>query len=633
MPARTARRFALPGALSVVLLLALALELGPGGRGEGNPGTSLALTDQLGRSTPFFICGYNSTTRLTARLVITLPEGSIMPVPYATFKWRTPGGRTVAEVNRSLTFIVPRTFVSESTIDANLSTFPPDERPYSVLGYADVHQASVEFHVCSRPDLVVLRESFQDRPQGPLPPDWIIEAPGYPAAQWIEELAFEGGNRVLRMTSYQVFEARLAHKVNISSDHIQLSFRAKVWEEADLNAPEPVLMAFGIVALGERLPLLNLGKEEILPFGFHYNQKTWVGLDILLDLGRTNSSSSCYLDGVRVGSTRLPAIRPGEIDRVYFLLSGTNYYVAQFDDLLFQEYKLREGSLYYPLSATMDVWPSHGQWFDPSSFVVRYSAEITPRVSSNPYLQVQDLRIELWNSTRRLGTVGRTNWNGSTQHVTSCEVFTHTYACGIPSSLIDPNREDGRGFQGQYFVKSDADYPSLSLVRKTLTFQVDDPLEAYFSLWRGGPELPSTTLERAPMNMSINVEFDPRPAPGNVNAPFANKTCFVHWLDPDARAIRTEGCPIRSDPTYPSNKSWAFDSLRIYDNSTLGTYSCLVEVTCNSGYVVRERHCFTLVVAEGPLLATVALASSLFAFALHREHGWECGANGGSSAG
>ncbi len=619
MPARTARRFAIPSALSAAFLLALALQLGRGGGGQAT--TSLSVTDQLGRPTPFFLCGQNSTRRITARLMITLPEGSYMPVQYATFKWRTHDGRTVEEVNRSLTFIVPRSFISETTIDANLSSFPPLERSYSVTAQAGPYQASMEFHVCSKPDRLVMQQDFQEWPQSLLPPDWIVEAPGYPGGQWIEELAFEGGNRVLRMTSYRLHEARLAHRVNISSDHIQFSFRVKVWEEVDLNASEPAVMAFGIVAGGKACPLLRLGKEEVLPFGLPYYQRKWTDIDVFLDLGTANSSSSCYIDGVRAGMTRLAPIKPEEIDRVYFLLEGTSYYVAQIDDLLFQEYRLATGSPYHPASTTMDVWPSHGQWFDPSSFVVRYRIEVTPRMPSNPYLEVEKLRIELWNSTSRLGILGTTSWNGSTQQSSPCEVFTHNFVCAIPSSLIDARRMDGGGFHGQYVLKSEVDSPSLPLARKTLTFQVDDPLEAYFSLWRGGPRLPRTVLERAPMNISLNVEFDPRPGPGNINAPFTNKTCVFRWIDPEGRTIRTASSPMKTDPTYPSNRSWAFDSLRIDGNSTLGTYSCLVEATCNSGYAVRERYSFILVVREGPLLGLGVLACSASALVLRRRRG------------
>jgi len=334
-------------------------------------------------------------------------------------------------------------------------------------------------------------------------------------------------------------------------------------------------------------------------------------MDIYLDLGRSGSSSSCYLDGIHVGAIKLPAIRPDEIDRIYFLLSGTSYYVAQLDDMLFQEYRLNEGSRYHPFSGSIEVRPSHGQWFDPSSFVVRYSAEIAPRIYSNPYLQVQDLRIELWSSTQRLGIVGRTGWNGSTDHVSSCEVFTHTYSCTIPANLIDP--QTAGGFEGTYAAKSAVDQPSLPLASKAVTLQVDDPLEAYFSLWRAGPRLPSTNLKRAAMNISINVEFDPQPASGHVNEPFANKTCFVYWVEPGARIIRNQSCAIRSDSTYPSNRSWAFDSLQIHANSTLGTYTCLVKATLNSGYKVTEAYSFTLVVGEGLLLAVGVLSTFMIA--------------------
>lgn len=611
MPARTARRFAIPGALAMALLFALALEMGRVGLGQDGLTISLTLTDQLGRSTPFFICGDNSTTRLTARLVVTLPEGTMIS-PYATFAWKTPDGRIIAQVNRSFTFIIPRTLVSESTMNANLSTFPPDGRSYSVSASADEHRATLNFHICARPDGVLLREDFQDRTPWTFPSDWKMESPGYGSSfQYIEEIAFEGGNRVLRMAAVQASEARLAHPVNISSDHIQLSFKAKVWEEHSSNPTEPVVMSFGIVARGGRVALLNLGKDQVLPFGSPYAQGIWSRIDIFLDLGRSGSSSCCYLDGVRVGTTRLPAIRPDEIDRIYFLLSGTSYYVAQLDDIVFQEYRLNEGSRYYPFSSSLDVRPSHGQWFDPSSFVVRYSAEITPRIYSNPYLQVQDLRIELWDSTQRLGIVGRTSWNGSTDHLSSCEVFTHTYSCLVPASLIDARTD---GFEGEYRAKSAVDYPSLTLASETATFHVDDPLEAYFSLWRAGPRLPSTTLMRAPMNISVNVEFDPRPATGHVSEPFANKTCFIDWIDPDGKIIRNESAPIRSHASFPSNRSWAFDILQIRANSTLGTYTCLVKAICNSGYRVAETYHFTLVVGEEFLVAVGALSSFLAAF-------------------
>jgi len=613
MSGPTARRFAIPGALAIALLVALALDMGRGGLGQDSLTISLTLKDQLGRSTPFFICGENSTTKLTARLVITVPEGTTIS-PQATFAWKTPDGRLITQVNSSFTVIPPRTLVSEATVNANLSMFPPDERSYSVSASADEHRATLNFHICARPDRVILREDFQNRAPWTFPSDWRIESPGQGASfQYIEEIVFEGGNRVLRMASVQASEARLAHSINASSDHIQFSFKAKVWEEHSSNPTEPVVMCFGIVARGGRVALLNLGKDQVLPFGYPYAQQIWSRVDLFLDLGRSASGCCCYLDGVRVGTIKLPAMRPDEIDRIYFLLAGTSNYVAQLDEILFQEYRLNEGSRYYPFSSSLDVSPSRGQWFDPSSFVVRYSAEITPRIASNPYLQVQDLRIELSDSTQRLGIVGRTSWNGSTDHVSSCEVFTHTYSSTVPASLINSGTD---GFDGDYLLKSAVDYPSLTLASETAAFHVDDPLEAYFSLWRAGPKLPSTTLKRAPMNISVNVEFDPRPAAGHMNEPPANKTCFIDWTDPNGRIIRNESAPIRSHSSYPSNKSWAFDSLPIYANSTLGTYTCLVKAACNSGYEVAEAYRFTLVVGEEFLVAVGSLSSFLVAFEL-----------------
>ena len=612
----TVRGLAIPVLLLTAILVGLAMDASQGGLGTDVETTSITLTDQLGRTSPFFICGSNATTNLTATFEVVISEGGMMPSPVATFAWRTSEGRVVAEIYKSFAYVGANAFISRSTLNLNLSTLAPDLDAYSVTASAGEYQATIGFHICARANLTVFEKNFSSDPAGTLLPEWEIELPGYgEAAQWVEELTFEGRNHVLRMASYLDQMALLSHGINLSSKHIQMGFRMRIWEVNISNKNDLIAMSFGLGVQEEKIPLVELGRSDnqvVFPFDYHYNQGKWFDLNIFLDLGPLTSTSSLYLDGIRVGSKELPPIDPEEVDRFYFSLGGGAYYVGQFDNILVREFALNEGPCDRPAVAWVNVRPSHGQWFDPSGFLVTYSVEITPCLDSNPYLEVGDVQIELWNSTNMLGVLRKAGWNGTGSCSSPCHIVTHSYSCMIPAGLIDVRTEDFHEFHGDFWVKSVPNDPTLVLVSKSSSFHVDDPLDAYFSFWIAGPEISPAIFDREPMNLSLNVEFDPSVRSGNGTSCYIDKTCRVYWFDPNGENLKNETHLMRTHRSYPSQQPWVFSTLPIDEESPVGTYTCLITAICNSGYEVSESCRFTLVaVHEGMLVTFILTAFSI----------------------
>jgi hypothetical protein len=580
-------------ALLVGILIALTAIIG--GTGEkGISGdvleSSLDVTDQQERLNPFFIRGYDATTSITAEFVLVISDGTMMPYPGALFDWKTHEGVTVLRKYEQFTYAGSNTLIATSTVHVNLSTFPPETRPYRVTAGAGDHLDTEHFHVCGRFEAPVILEDFSSRPVGSVPDNWIVEEPGYSeSAQWVEELTFEGRNKALRITSYIDQPARLVRPVNLSSEHLHISFKARVKEILKSNQSVPLAFSFGLDS-GSNIPLVELGgsdRMEELYLGVPYNQDSWLRMDLYMDLDEDGSSSSLYIDDTRIGSRALPGMMPEEIESFYVELTGGGHYVAHIDDLSVEPFALGSGPSGRPVKTTFNVSTTTGQWFDPSSFEVSYVAEITPCAIDNPYL-CSGLDVEIWNSTHYLGDVGRTEWNYSACG-SPCKVTVHSRTWHIHPGLIE-RADDFDGLYSIVFVPRDE---SLSMLAGNLSFQVDDPIEAYLSRFLMGPAL-SPAVIGTPSNISLNVEFDPEGRSRDQNHTYDNKWVHVSWFYPDGESIRNETHLMSIDEDFPSTNPWIFSAIKLRDGYPDGTYTCLVTAVCDSGYTVTERRQFRI---------------------------------------
>jgi len=586
---------------SCILVTGLNLGFGPGNAAAN---ASMTLSDQKGRTSPFFLSGPNATTTLTSTFTLKIPEGSMMPFPYATFDWLTPQGRKIAEVEEPFQYIEPRTFVARSTIKANLSTFPPDPNAYSVRASAGEYGRSTDFHVCSRPVGKAYEENFSDELAGVLPSDWRIEEAGYGEnSQWVEELLFEGRNKVLRMASYVDHEALLSHGLNISSSHLALAFDARLVEELEGNESGQPAMAFGLESKEGRMALIRLGgsdNQEVLPFGYPYHMGRWIRMEVFLDLGNP-SSSSIYLDGCLVGAAKLPAVSPSEVQGLYFYLGGGTEYIGQFDNIAVTEFVLDGGQPRRPAISWISTRPSEGQWFDPSSFTITYNAEITPCLESNRYLDAEDVEIQLWNSTAEVAKISYASWHRGESCSSPCSVERHSFQWQIPPQFL--------ASAGYYEVRAVPMDPSLPLLASQAAFHVDEPLRGYFAYAKSGPVISPPLFERQPMNLTLCVEFDPSAHSGKGIEAFRDKTCSIVWFDPEGTPIKNETQWMRTHPSYPSGQPRIFATLRVGNETSPGIYSCSVTATCNTGYRIKRSFSFTIYDAreEGIFLISVLL--------------------------
>ena len=541
-----------------------------------------------------------------------------MPHPDATFIWATPDGHLVQSEHEPFIFVGANTFVSQCIINTNLSAFPPEIQPYRVTASAGEHSKSLDFHVCSSVDAVIYRENFARHASGQLPDDWTVVSAGYGlGAQWIENLVFENHNHVLRMTSYEERSVTLTHPLNISKDHVELSFRVRLWEEAPYEHQNNEALILGFYTQSDSFNILRLGRsdrQEVLPFGTTYTQNEWIQFEIYLDMDPLASSASIYMNGIRLGSRRLPPANPGDIEGLIITLGDGAYYVGQFDDIVLREYDLEEGIPDHPAVAEINVRPSHGQWFDPSSLITVFSVNVTPCLMTNPYIIVEGLKFQLWNSTHILGEFGGTSWNGTEYCNSPCRVFRYDFTKKIPVDLFQG--------QGEYRVISQPVDPTLTNLVHSFTFNIDDPIDAYFSVLEAGPPIHPPVFDLAnTYNLSICVEFDPSPTNGG-NENFTERDCLISWLDPEGEIIKNQSARMATKISYPTGNSWIFGSLQLQDYFAGGTYGASISALCNSGYPILDTYNFTVIGIGEPMasfIVTILLPSFLLAHARGRS--------------
>jgi len=249
--------------------------------------------------------------------------------------------------------------------------------------------------------------------------------------------------------------------------------------------------------------------------------------------------------------------------------------------------------------AELDVLPIEGQWFDPSSFRVRYAASINTGLPGNPYQDVSNVTLEFWNQTDRVALLANLSWDITGYTVIEGSTYTYTWTGMIPVEYID--RAPGREFFGPYSVRCDppsAMYPGLA---SRGDFYVDDPIESYTSLEKASMAPRSAFKEGSVI--WFNLELNPTylRVPQNQNAPFEQKEASITWLwpTPPPDHVKTEMANGTKNSSWPSDQYWAFSSLNT-SGFPDGVYWIAASADCRTGYTVWETKSYDIYQSYSP---------------------------------
>ncbi len=261
------------------------------------------------------------------------------------------------------------------------------------------------------------------------------------------------------------------------------------------------------------------------------------------------------------------------------------------------------------VQVSIDVTPVKGQWFDPSSFQVTFTAQINTGMSYNPYQSVWNISLQFWDKVhyfsggvpvwRRGGVLANLSWNITGYPVIPGSSYTYTYTKMIPARWIDNSTDRLSEFFGDYEIRSVpmAQFPAVTAKK---AFYVDDPIEGYTSRVKA-----STTkvgiFEQKPATIWANVEFDPTYLRSRVNsnAAYTNKKTNITWYYPTPPTLlKPPGnyqTTMTQDAGWPSSQYWAFSDAKINATRPIGTYYIIVNATTNNNYVVRELITYSVV--------------------------------------
>jgi hypothetical protein len=279
------------------------------------------------------------------------------------------------------------------------------------------------------------------------------------------------------------------------------------------------------------------------------------------------------------------------------------------------------------ITVDIDVTPIKGQWFDPSSFLVTYTAIVNTGVSNNPYAEVHNLTLQFWDkvhydtSSPSDGVPDWVNanpvfanlsWNITGYPVISGSSYTYTYQKMIPDTYIDNSTTSLAEFFGWYSIKSHDGMGIRPAVMDEEQFYVDDPIEGYTSKVQA-----STTavwvFEQKPSDIWANAEFDPIFANGRSrqhdNVPYTDKNCNITWYYNDyydSLYVKPPGNDhqvMSASASWPSEQEWAFSEADINssfaDDPWIGPlpqgFDIVVNATTDTGYIVRELIEYTIV--------------------------------------
>jgi len=240
------------------------------------------------------------------------------------------------------------------------------------------------------------------------------------------------------------------------------------------------------------------------------------------------------------------------------------------------------------VEVNLSVAPILGQWFDPSSFKVSFSAVINTGVPANPYRRASNLTLQLFRETFR-GVVANLSWDISGYPVVPGSSYTYTWTGMIPAGLIDTTGNGSQEFTGIYRLRTvpPQGYPALTT---ETSFYVDDPMESYTSLERG------SVLARSAFEVNstlwINIEMDPVLLRNrqHANEPFSDKTVTIYWdwPSPPPDQIKTDTVTATMGSSNPSEQHWASAQLVTNDSYPEGFYRIRASALCNTGYRVWE---------------------------------------------
>jgi hypothetical protein len=283
-----------------------------------------------------------------------------------------------------------------------------------------------------------------------------------------------------------------------------------------------------------------------------------------------------------------------------------------------------QGAAFFVLSTQwinvdITVEPTMDQWFDPSSFLVTFTAIINTGVTANPYQEVHNLTLQFWDKVHYdlLPTAdpdgvpewygglpidpagnpvfANLSWNITGYPVVDGSSYTYTYTKMIPASYIDNSTTGLVEFFGWYGIRSHDGVGTFPAVIAREDFWVDDPIEGATSLAEAST-VTQTIWEQKPGTVWVNVEYDPTYFRSRMHDSdeFADKNTNITWYYNDywdVAMIKPPGNDMKvmtQDAMWPSDQYWASSTASVNSSFIIQGYDIVANATCDTGYVVRE---------------------------------------------
>jgi hypothetical protein len=287
------------------------------------------------------------------------------------------------------------------------------------------------------------------------------------------------------------------------------------------------------------------------------------------------------------------------------------------------------------ISVEITVEPTHGQWFDPSSFLVTFTAIVNTGLPNNPYTTVDNVTLQFWDRVHvdlepsgdpdgipewYGGQPGdpagnpvfaNLSWDISGYIPISGSSYTYVYQKMIPWTYIDNSTDEAifrnrfEEFFGWYAIKSKPSAGEFPACIASTEFYVDDPLEGYTSLEKASTNAESL-WEQKPGTVWVNVEYDPvyLRTRQHDNAEYApdQLATNITWYyqsaianpNPATQLIRPPGHDVTTmtqSGDWPSDQYWAFSTANVNSSNSwfpTGTYDIVANATTRRGYTVYD---------------------------------------------
>jgi hypothetical protein len=270
------------------------------------------------------------------------------------------------------------------------------------------------------------------------------------------------------------------------------------------------------------------------------------------------------------------------------------------------------------INVEITVEPTMDQWFDPSSFLVTFTAILNTGVTANPYSEVSNLTLQFWDKVHvddlpdptsdgipewYGGLAGdpagnpwfaNLSWNITGYPVVDGSSYTYTYTKMIPATYIDNTTTSLGEFTGWYGIRSKDGVGTYPAVEARTDFWVDDPIEGYTSLEKA-TTVQNWIWEQKPGTVWVNVEYDPIYLASNMhtNDEYADKDTNITWYWNDYFDMAYIKPPGNDQTTmtqnsWPSTQFWAFSTASVNSSFPITGYDIVANATCDTGYVVRE---------------------------------------------